>query len=109
MQEVHKKFDNNLSLEEESALSVKKDVEDFWSPKDCENCPLSEEIGGRRLRNMGASALEGFPRENKDLHRVLESGVDPSDWCLEGHVAEIHRIQRKDPSKKIKQGENPKS
>ena len=78
LQGVQKKFENNLTLKEEIALSVQKVVEDLQSPKYHENRPSSEETCGIRSINLGASALEGWPRENKDLRGVVESGVDPS-------------------------------
>jgi hypothetical protein len=106
---VQKKFENNLSLEEEIVLSVKKVVEDLRSPED-------HEVVHRRRRQVAEdreirelSAPEGLPRENKDLRGVMESRVDPSHWCWEGHMAEIHGLWRKNPSEERQGGEHPKS
>jgi hypothetical protein len=82
--------------------------EDFQSLENCENHPLSKDTCGRRSRNPGASAPEGFPRANKDLRGVMESGVDPSHWCWEDHVAEIHGLWRKNPLEEIQGGKHPK-
>jgi hypothetical protein len=54
----------------------------------------------QKIERSGVSALEGFPRENKDLRGVVKSRVDPSHWCWEGNVEEIHGLQRKNPSKR---------
>jgi hypothetical protein len=69
----------------------------------------SGSTGGKILRGLGASDPEGFPRANKDLRGVVESGVDPSHSCWEGHVAEIHKLQRKNPLEEIQGGVHPKS
>jgi hypothetical protein len=55
---VHKKFENNLSLENKIVLSVKKVVEDLQSLEDRKNIPSSKETYGRRSGDPGAGNLK---------------------------------------------------
>jgi hypothetical protein len=36
-----------------------------------------EETGGEISGDLGVRALEGFPRENRKLHEVAKSGLNP--------------------------------
>jgi hypothetical protein len=46
-----------------------------------ENSPIvKEEIGGIILRGSGEGTSEGFVGENKDLHEVMKSNLNPGHW-----------------------------
>jgi hypothetical protein len=49
-----------------------------------------EETGGRRSGDPRVGAPGGFPRENKDLHEVAKSGLNPDRWIWRGHVEAVH-------------------
>jgi hypothetical protein len=53
-----------------------------------------EEIGGKISRDLGVGALGGFPRENRNLHEVTKSGLNPDCWIWKGHVEVIHIFWR---------------
>jgi hypothetical protein len=71
-------------VSKEKLCQVCKGVKEFPKSQRLWNRPSSNETGGRRSRGSGARTLGGLLRENKDLHEVMKSDLNPGRWVWKG-------------------------
>jgi hypothetical protein len=63
-------------------------------PKEGRIIHRQEETSGKRSGDSRVITPGGFPRENKNLREVENSGLNPDCWIWKGCVEVIHKLQR---------------